>query len=285
MEIAVLSDIHGNYVALECCLEYAFSQNIGTFIFLGDYIGELAYPERTMKLLYDLNDRYECYFIKGNKEDYWLNYKTEGEQGWRDKDSTTGSLLYAYQSLSVSDLDFFGKLKSTMELKLHELPEITLCHGSPQNMNQKLLPDDFRTIEAINNVETPFILCGHTHIQRKFVHNEKCVLNPGSVGVPLFSKGETQFMILHGNGRKWAEEFISFNYDIDRVIKDMHEAKLDERAPYWSRITEHILRGGNTSHGTVLSRAMELGREETGKCMWPDIPEACWEQAVNEMIV
>lgn len=32
MEIAVLSDIHGNYVALKRYLEYAFSQNIDTFI-------------------------------------------------------------------------------------------------------------------------------------------------------------------------------------------------------------------------------------------------------------
>ncbi len=35
MDIAVLSDIHGNYVALECCLEYSFSRGISTFFFLG----------------------------------------------------------------------------------------------------------------------------------------------------------------------------------------------------------------------------------------------------------
>jgi len=64
----------------------------------------------------------------------------------------------------------------------------------------------------------------------------------------------------------------------------MHEEKLDEHAPYWSKITEHILRDGNTSHGIVLSRAMELCREETGKCVWPNIAEEFWEQAVNEMI-
>lgn len=284
MEIAVLSDIHGNYIALERCLEHAFSQNIDTFIFLGDYIGELAYPERTMQVLYDLNDRYKCYFIKGNKEDYWLNYITEGEQGWKDKDSTTGSLLYAYNSIKARDIEFIEKLQLVMELKLTGLPAITLCHGSPRNNNQKLLPNDDRTIEVINIVETPIILCGHSHIQRKFIHNDKCVLNPGSVGVPLFSKGETQFMILHGNDGKWVEEFIGLKYDVDRVILDMHEEKLDEHAPCWSKITEHILRGGNTSHGTVLLRAMELCREETGKCVWPDIPEECWEQAVNEMI-
>lgn len=42
MKLAVLADVHGNYAALKRCLEYAFSENIDTFIFLGDYIGELA---------------------------------------------------------------------------------------------------------------------------------------------------------------------------------------------------------------------------------------------------
>lgn len=58
MDIAVISDIHGNNIALERCLEYSFAQGINTFIFLGDYIGELAYPERTMQRLYELKDIY-----------------------------------------------------------------------------------------------------------------------------------------------------------------------------------------------------------------------------------
>jgi len=35
VDIAVLTDIHGNHVALERCIEYAFSRNINTFFFLG----------------------------------------------------------------------------------------------------------------------------------------------------------------------------------------------------------------------------------------------------------
>ena len=284
MDIAVLSDIHGNYVALERCLEYVFSQGINRFIFLGDYIGELAYPERTMQILYDLNNKYECYFIKGNKEDYWLNYRAGGEKGWKNKNSTSGALLYAYQSLTARDLDFFEKLQSVEEIKLGEQPAITICHSSPDNINQKLLPDDDRTIEVINNMETSLILCGHTHIQRKIVHNEKSVLNPGAVGVPLCSEGKTQFLILYGNDGKWSEEFVSLKYDAERVIRELYEVKLNECAPYWSLITEHVLRGGNISHGTILSRAMGLCKEKTGNCVWPDIPEECWAQAVNEMI-
>ncbi len=52
MKTAIFADIHSNYIALEHCTEYAISQGIETFLFLGDYIGEMAYPERTMKLLY-----------------------------------------------------------------------------------------------------------------------------------------------------------------------------------------------------------------------------------------
>ena len=32
LDIAVLSDIHGNYVALESCLAHAVTQNIKTFL-------------------------------------------------------------------------------------------------------------------------------------------------------------------------------------------------------------------------------------------------------------
>lgn len=284
MDVAVLADIHGNYVALERCLKYAVSQGIHTFFFLGDYIGELAYPEKTMQILYDLNNRYQCYFIKGNKEDYWLKYRAGGEKGWEDKNSTSGSLLYAYNSLTTKDLNFFAQLQPVQEITINEMPSITICHGSPNKVNEKMLPDDAKTIEAINSVKTSIIVCGHTHIQRKIVHNGKCVLNPGAVGVPLFSKGKAQFLILHGNKGIWAEEFISLDYDVDKVISEMYEVKLDDHAPYWAMITENILRGGNTTHGKVLSKAMELCREETGDCVWPEIPEKYWAQAVDELV-
>jgi putative phosphoesterase len=283
-KIAVLSDIHGNYVALERCLEYIVSQNIRTLIFLGDYIGELAYPEKTMKILYDLCEQYECYFIKGNKEDYWLDYKTNGECGWRDQDSTTGALLYAYNSLSNKDLEFFSQLKITQEIFFDHMPAITICHGSPYQVNQKLLPDDSDTIKVMNRVNTPIILCGHTHNQRRIEHGSKCVLNPGAVGIPLFSEGKTQFMILHSMDGQWLEEFISLRYDVDRVIKDMQAENLKVHAPYWSLITEHILHKGTVTHGEILSRAMQLCKEETGACVWPSIPEKYWAQAFQEII-
>ena len=100
MKLAVLADVHANHVALQKCIEYALERDITTFIFLGDYVGDLAYPKKMMELIYRLRSQYPCYFVKGNKEDYWLNYRANGEQGWKDRDSTTGCLLYTYQELA-----------------------------------------------------------------------------------------------------------------------------------------------------------------------------------------
>lgn len=62
----------------------------------------MPYPQKTMKLLYELRDSYECYFIRGNKENYWLNY----DFSWKEKSSVTGALYYAYHSLTAEDLGF-----------------------------------------------------------------------------------------------------------------------------------------------------------------------------------
>ena len=64
MKIAILSDIHSNYVALEECIKYALNNGIYTFVFLGDYVGELAYPQKTMDILFSLKQKYNCFFIK-----------------------------------------------------------------------------------------------------------------------------------------------------------------------------------------------------------------------------
>ena len=282
LNIAVLSDIHGNYAALQKCLDYAENIGIDTFIFLGDYLGELAYPQKTMDILYSVKEKYKCFFIKGNKEDYWINYEKE-PKGWNEYDSTTGCLYYTYHNLKPKDLQFFKSLSLKEELEFDGLLPITICHGSPRKVNEKLLPDNENTFQIMESNSSDYILCGHTHIQGKIEHNGKSVLNAGSVGFSMNSNGKAQFMILNGMQDMWDYEFISLDYDVETVIADLHSSGLSKKAPYWCKVSENLLRTGEVSHGTVLARAMELCKDKYGKCNWPDVPEECWEQAVKEM--
>lgn len=284
MKIAVLSDIHGNYIALQKCIDYALNKGINTFVFLGDYVGELAYPQKTMEIIYSLKEKYSCFFVKGNKEDYWLNYQANGEKGWNEFDSTTGSLYYTYYNLTPIDLEFFKSLSYTAELEFAGFPSITVCHGSPQKVNEKLLPNNEKTFAIMEENASQYILCGHSHVQGKIEHNDKKVFNAGAVGVSLHGGGKAQFLILEGTQFGWQSEFVSLEYDVEKVIKDLHISGLVKKAPAWCKVSEHLLKTGEISHGTVLAKAMELCRNELGECNWPNVPEKYWDLAVREMI-
>ncbi|MDD4849700.1 MAG: metallophosphoesterase family protein [Gemmiger sp.] len=285
MKIAVLSDIHGNYVALERCLAYSKNIGIEKYVFLGDYVGELAFPQKTMEIIYNLKNTYECYFVRGNKEDYWIDYQANGETGWKEQDSTTGSLYYTYKNLTTKDIDFFKRLPYVDDINLPGYPTITICHGSPNSANEKLLPNSQKTFAIMEQTQNSIILCGHTHIKERIERKEKLVLNPGSVGVSLHGKGKAQFLILDSGNGNWNYTFVNQDYDVDKVIEDLYQSGLSEKAPGWCAVTINLLRTGEIAHGTVLARAMALCKQDIGYCEWPHIPEAYWKKAIAELII
>lgn len=280
MKIAVLSDIHGNHIALKKCMEEIQKRGIKNIVFLGDYIGELAYPQKTMKLLYEIAQRYECTFLRGNKEDYWLERKSGGNSVWKEKDSTTGMLYYAYKHLTDNDLKFFSDLPYVQIIQHLNFPAIAAYHGSHNKEGIKFTPNTENSKNLFDDTDASVILCGHTHIRKIVLENGRILLNPGSVGMPLQSNGKSQFLILSGETCQWEYEFVDLKYDVETVIQELQEENLYEIAPSWTRITEHALRNGTVSHGAVLSQAIQLCYDETGNRGWPNLPEKYWEQAL-----
>ncbi len=284
MQLAVLADIHGNATAFQECVEYALSRGITTFVILGDYTGELPGCRKTLDYLYDLRNKYTCYCIRGNREEYMLDYRKAGEVGWNKGNSASGCLLYVYEQLTGQDLDFFESLPISQTLSFPDSPPLTICHGSPRRVNEKMEPGKEATHDAMESESSPYILCGHTHIQGEIRHGGKTAWNPGSVGVPLKSGGQAQFSLLYGADGSWRQEFISLTYDVDEVIRQIADSGMDAYAPYWCKITRYMIQGVEIDHADVLDRAMELCRLKEGHCVWPEIPEECWGQAFRELL-
>ncbi len=279
VDIAVMADIHGNVRALKKCIEHALDRGITTFFFLGDYLGECGNPADTMEIVYDMKENYNCYFVKGNKEDAWLDF-VKDEGSWLEYgNSTTGTMLYLYERRTEKERTFFEQLPISQEIVINGYPSITICHGSPFHSKQAMHAEDLETLKVMETCDTDLILYGHTHRRRVIEHKGKFAYNPGAVGAPLESNGKTQYMILHGKNSKWDVEYCDLEYDIEQTIQNLHQEGLHLYAPSWCRITEALLRTGEISHGQVLSKAMELCEEETGECNWPYIPEKYWEKS------
>lgn len=284
MNIAVLSDIHGNHIALEVCMAYLEKRHIDACCFLGDYVGEFPGIEKVMNTLYDLQKKMPCYLIRGNKEDYQLSGLGDGHPEWDAYPSTVGMIRYGNRHLTQKDLSFISALPISECVQIKGMQDIRICHGSPRKVNEHIYAGKAKNEEIFAAVKERYILCGHTHEMTNAQEHSKVIWNPGSVGLPLEGGAKAKFLILHGEEGEWRPEFVALDYDAARVIQEMKEADLYRTAPFWTFITESLLKGNAVSHGTVLSKAMEYCVQETGKCDWPKVPETCWEKAYRELI-
>lgn len=283
VKIAVLADIHSNYLALQACIEKAIDEGVQQFIFLGDYLGEMAHPRKTISILKQLQERYSCVLIRGNKEEYWITHRKNACEIWKDGKTTTGILKYVYDQLNDDDIDMFEAMPIEMTLKYDGLPRFTICHGSPFKVNQSMRPDYEYIDNLLENMPSNLIICGHFHIQTDYVRNDVRVINPGAVGVALHSNSLAQFMTLTGKDGHWEPQFFSVGYDVDKVINKMEKERLNFKAPGWFRMTKNLLTTGEKSIVNFISEVQQVYYKETGISDYRLIPEAFWDKTLTRL--
>ncbi len=280
-DFAVFSDIHANHVALQACIDYAVGKGITNFVLLGDYITDCPYPQKTMELIYILKQYFNTYIIRGNREEYLLNYRETGAGNWK-KGSASGSLLYTYENLTDKDFNFLASLPNYGIFEQKGLPSFEFCHGSPSNTSELMFREKRNTKKIVSHLKTGLLLHGHNHVQDTYIYRGKKAVNPGSIGIPWYHDGKTQFCVLHGDGKTWEEEQIALEYDRKQILKEFLESGLCNVAPAWAAVTMHTIRTGIDLNQTVLLRAMRLCEQERGTAKWPDIPEKYWAIALKE---
>ena len=280
MKIAVIGDIHSNHIALETCIRHALDRNVDEFLFLGDYISDCPYPQKTMKIIYEMKEKYKCLFIRGNREDYMLNHRKNSEERWTYS-SASGNLLYTYENLSEKDLDFYENLDIQGIYRKDGYPVFRYCHGSLTSSTELLLPENENMESIMENLDVDLLISGHTHIQESRMYGNKKLIHPGSVGIPWYYGGKTQYMILHGTDEGWKEEFFQLSYDVDTIKKEFESSGLSKKAPYWVKLNKHALTTGDDYTTPCLKLASKLCEEAEGSVSWPDIPEKYWQMAAK----
>jgi putative phosphoesterase len=171
--VAVVSDVHGNAIALEAVLAEVRDAQPDVVVFGGDLTwGSL--PERTLELVYEL--RLPAVFVAGNAERALLE----------PADDPTPRELWLLERHSQDALEFLSTFTKHISLDIAVLGPTYFCHGSPRSDEELVTPATPKArIRAMkSDFSERVLVTAHTHIQfdRKIAGIRS--INPGSVGMP-----------------------------------------------------------------------------------------------------
>lgn len=230
MTVAVFSDIHGNYHAFKACYEDAIRHGADSFIFLGDYVSDLADPQKTMDLVYEIRERFPTVCLRGNRERYML----ECEQGISSffRGSKSGSLLYTYDHLRPQDLDFFKGLNISETIEIGAVT-FEIAHAAKDDDRCYFEGDDPKIEGIFPEMQAPYLLTGHSHRQYIRACDGKTILNPGSVGIPQGGTRWPSYALLQVEDGAVSAELLQAPYDITAVIRAQFENGLVEYSHCW----------------------------------------------------
>ena len=241
MRLAVLADTHGNLPALEAVLADIDEEAVDGFLVAGDITGG-PHAGESIALLQSL----EGWMIRGNGEEYLLDYRSGRAPASWYGDEQWATLRWSYRCLEPDVLGFIDRLPDRRIVRLNgaafsSMPagaaSIQMVHGTPWTTREFLYPDGdpaalaaFRRAgllpedkaiprleELLGGIQEPVLVCAHSHIPWVQECESLLVVNPGSVGAPNNGDPRAQYAMLAWEGGCWQAELKQVDYDLERV--------------------------------------------------------------------
>ena len=234
--LAVLSDIHGNSLALEVVLEDLYKRGVKNMVNLGDTLWGPLDPKGTAELLIPLN----MITVGGNQD----------RQVYEEIDPNNHTLNYMKESLGEKEINWLRSLNPIETID----DQIIMFHGTFEDDHQYFLHGfvgEQVKLRSNQKIETllkgrneKLILCGHDHLPNIVkLESGKIVLNPGSVGMPAYTDDipvdhyiengnpYTRYSIIYQvSENEYLYEHIVLNYDFLKASEMAAKNKRDDWA-------------------------------------------------------
>ena len=183
--IAVLSDVHGNAVALEAVRKAIKKEKPDAIIIAGDHVLNGPDPVATVDALRAM-EADGAVIVQGNTDIAVADFDYGAAFPWY-ADGVPDALRYAaewaHDTLGDERLDWLRRLPAERRLRLEDTL-VLATHASPgsQTAGFDLDLDASVTLERLSRTDARIICCGHTHMPEVRDFGWKQVVNDGSAG-------------------------------------------------------------------------------------------------------
>lgn len=236
MKLAVLSDIHGNQIALEAALaDLASVGPVDKIWVLGDLALFGPEPNACVERLRQLQAEHEpnkVQIISGNTDRYLVTGKSPELPPAQDAQAVQQRLahmrehctlrLWTLEQLSWEAYDCLAQtLGQELALSVPEYGTVIGFHAIPGNDEpMSLRPDspDEEAADALLDREGRLALAGHTHLRMDRTVGRWRVVNPGSVGLSFSQVGMAEWALLTFDAGSVHVDLRAVPYDPDAVL-------------------------------------------------------------------
>lgn len=255
IKVAVISDIHGNYVALEEVLKDAKSQGVEKYIFTGDLINEFPFGNRVIDLIKGLEKDFDVYTVKGNREQYLIEYD-ENKYTWENIQFR--NTIFMRNELSDENFEYIKNLPFLLSIKIEDL-SFKLFHGSIYNISEFIHNYDDELMEKVaNESEEDVLLFGHSH-QRIWTreYNNKLFINAGCSGVSKVNPHHAEYVIMNIEGRNIQVEERNIKFDTEILKEEILKSGILNEETVFVNFAYLAVTGGGDLTREFFKRATE----------------------------
>lgn len=184
--IAVLSDMHGNLLAVEAVRKALKKEKPDVVLIAGDIVMNGPEPGATIDAIRDM-EREGAIVVQGNTDiavadaDYAAAFPWLLDGGIPD--SMRAAAEWAHDALEDEHLAWLRRLPAERRVRIGD-DLILVTHASPgsqtQGFDQGLDPST--TTERMSRTDARVICCGHTHLPEVREFGWKVIVNGGSAG-------------------------------------------------------------------------------------------------------
>jgi putative phosphoesterase len=235
MRIAVMSDIHGNAIALRAVLADAQAFGVDAWWVLGDIVALGPDPVETIDIIRSLTN---VQAIAGNTERYVLT----GDLPYpslldvRQNPNLLERLVEVVSNCSWTrgaitssgNYAWLASLGSQIRETLPDGTRVLAVHASPASddgdgIDTRISDEDLVTL--IGNCNADVVFAGHTHdVTDRMIGSIRAV-NLGSVSNPTRADKCATYVILNADEDGYAIEHRTVSYDIAAVLARLDEVK------------------------------------------------------------
>jgi len=215
MRIAIISDIHGNQVALEAVLQDLERQPaIDQLVIAGDLCLNGPCPRQVLEIVQELN----CPVLQGNVD---LEVVTQAPEKGEKKRSTAA---WTREQIGQAGIDYLASLPRSHHIANPGGTDLLIVHANPLNVEDAIFPNaSDSTLEYFLgglDANIGAMAFGHLHIAYTRQWRHLLLVDVGSCGLPRDEDHRASYGILSWQ-EGWEAEIRRVAYDVQAVVKQI----------------------------------------------------------------